>query len=250
MRRSALAAAALTAAALAAPGLRAEERAPAGTGQISGSVLSPSRQPVRGASVAVLPESGSTLHGTSTGDDGRYALRNLEPGVYSVLVLDPGGALLRKDRVHARPLFRNLVDFVAPAAAPGGAHLPSLAPAPGGEAPPAFDLHGLVLSAEGAPVPEAWAAVAPVGTEAPTLRARTDAEGKFRLLRIPCGYYRITVRSLGRVTWSLGPLLFGEPGERSLKLTLLPFMLGQPENPEDLLVPLDPATPEAFEKEP
>ena len=223
---------------------------PAAFGQISGSVLTPSRQPVKGSSVAVVLDGGLQIYGTSTEEDGRYSLRNLKSGVYVVLIKDPGGAVLRKERVNARPLFRNIVDFMTSTAPLTSPHIPTLAPPAGDAPPPVFDLSGLLLDTGGASIPEAWVTVAPVGVEASVLRAQSDAEGRIRLLKIPVGYYRLTVRSLGHVTWSIGPLLMIAAGEVSARLTLLPFPLGQPANPVDLIVPVEPIPPEEFEKKP
>jgi len=224
-------------------------QAPATGGQVSGTVMSQARQPLRGVSVALIPAGGGALYGTSTGEGGRYALRDLGSGTYSVLVMDPGGSILRKERVNVRPLFRNLVDFLTEPAGSPRPHIPNLPPPEGG-ASATLDLTGSLITVDGAPIPEAWLIVAPTGAEAPSLRARTDAEGRFRLLRVPAGSYRITARALGHVTWSLGPLPLEAGKDVGLRLTLLPFPLGHPENPEDLLVPVEPVPPETFEKEP
>jgi hypothetical protein len=220
-----------------------------GRGQVSGTVLTPNRQPVKGASVGLILQGGQEVYGTSTGEDGRYSLKGLRTGVYSVLVMDPGGSILRKERVNARPLFRNIVDFQTAPAGTAGPHVPSFeVPTQAGE-PVNFDMTGLLKTAEGETIPEAWIVVAPLGAEAPSLRARTDAEGRFRLLRIQVGYYRITVKSLGHITWSLGPILYAEPGEVYLELTLTAFHLGQPQSVDDLLVPVEPFPPESFDRE-
>jgi len=227
-----------------------KEAAPAAMGQVSGSVFTPGRRIVRGASIALLPDAGPELYGTSTGEDGRYAQKGLVNGTYAVLVMDPGGNVLRKERVNVRPLFRNIVDFVTEPAGSPPAHIPDI-PLPA-DAPPRspLDVTGSLLTLDGGPISEAWVTIAPMGIDAPILRARTDAEGKFRLLRVGAGYYKVTARALGHVTWSLGPLLL-EPGrDLTMRLTLLPFPLGHPMNPEDLLVPTSPMTPEEFAKLP
>lgn len=221
-----------------------------GRGQVSGTVLNPARQPVKGATVALILQGGMELYGTSTAEDGRYSVKSLRTGIYSVLVMDPGGTILRKERVNARPLFRNIVDFQTAPAGTAAPHVPSLDVPTQAGAAVTFDLTGLLKTSEGETIPEAWIVVAPLGAEASSLRARTDAEGRFRLLRIQAGYYRITVKSLGHITWSLGPILFAEPGEVNLELTLTAFHLGQPQNVDDLLVPVEPVTPESFDREP
>jgi len=223
---------------------------PAGpAGQVSGTIITPSRQVVKGASVALIPEGGGELYGTSTGEDGRYALRNLANGSYAILVMDPDGNILRKERVNVRPLFRNLVDFITEPAGAPPPHIPALQPPGAGEAPATIDITGLVITNDDRPISEAWLTLRPMGIEAPLLRARTDAEGRFRLLHVQGGSFQITARGLGHVTWTIGPLLF-EPGRNVVvRLTLLPFLLGHPMNPEDFLVPVSPLPPEAFERE-
>jgi hypothetical protein len=230
-----------------ATALAAGDATPAG--QVSGTILTPAHQVVKGASVALIPEAGGVLYGASTGEDGRYALRNLANGSYAILVMDPGGNILRKDRVNVRPLFRNLVDFITEPAGAPPPHLPALQPPAEGATPATIDVTGSVITADDQPISEAWLTLRPMGGEAPLLRARTDAEGHFRLLHVQGGYFQITARGLGHVTWTLGPILL-EPGHNlSVRLTLLPFLLGHPMNPEDFLVPVSPIPPEAFEKE-
>ena len=221
-------------------------QAPATAGQISGTVQTPSRRPVGGASVAVMPNGGGGIFGGSTSIDGRFALRGLPTASYAVLVMDPGGSVLRKERVNVRPLFRNLVDFITEPAGSPRPHLPSLPPPTDGAA--TFSLAGSLTAPDGQPISEAWVHVIPMGMEAPILRARTDAGGRFRLLQLAAGAYRITVRALGHVTWSLGPLFLDGGAEIDLRLAMLPFILGHPENPEDLLVPVEAMSPEEFEK--
>jgi len=231
-----------------APGAE-ETKAPDTSGQVSGTVVSPARKFVPGASVALVPEAGGELYGTSTAEDGRYALKNLKTASYAILVMDPTGTVLRKERVNVRPLFRNLVDFVTEPAGSPPPHVPALPPPGDGAAPAPIDIAGSLATTEGKPISEAWVSLRPMGVEAPLLRARTDAEGRLRLLHVQGGYFQITARALGHVTWSLGPILL-EPGhDVTLRLTLLPFPLGQPMTPEDFLVPTSPIPPEVFEKE-
>src|SRR5437867_4748863 len=56
---------------------------PTAFGQVSGSVSTPSRQTVRGASIALIPDGRAEVYGTSSGEDGRYALRGLANGSYA-----------------------------------------------------------------------------------------------------------------------------------------------------------------------
>lgn len=252
--RSAATAMALTALfALAAP-LAAQEAAgrPANDlafeGQISGTVFDQAKHPVSGASVAVLGAEGSTIHASNTDTRGRYALKGLARDEYAVLVMDPSGTLLRKDKVRVRPLFRNLVDFVT---GPAGAQQPVQPALPGGESHnlPPFDLKVSMETQDGVPVSEAWFTAAPLSGEHPVRRARTSATGELLLEGLPAGYYRFTARALGHVTWSLGPLLMQGQEERELLLTLMPFPLGHKERIENLLVPVQPALPDRFEEE-
>jgi hypothetical protein len=249
-------AAALALAAEAAPS-RAQEQAEFGqeesdlafSGQVSGTVLTVEREPVRGVSVALVAEGGVRVHGTNTDEKGRYAVKGLERSTYSVMVMDPRGSLMRKDQVSVRPLFRNLVDFVAEPWGPPPTRAWIRHVGDGEVEVHPASLKGSLITEKGEPVPEAWVTLSRMGVEEPSLRARTDAEGNFRLLEVSAGHYRISARALGHVTWSLGPIPLQEAKEISLKLTLLPFPLGHPENLEDLVVPVDPVPPEEFEKE-
>lgn len=242
-------AAGLIAVAPGAAGATEETKAPDTSGQVSGTVLSAARKFVPGASVALVPEAGGEVYGTSTAEDGRYALKSLKTGSYAILVMDPSGTVLRKERVNVRPLFRNLVDFVTEPAGSPPPHVPALPPPEDGKPPESIDIAGSLATTEGKPISEAWVSLRPIGIEAPLLRARTDAEGRLRLVHVRGGYFQITARALGHVTWSLGPILLESGHDVTLRLTLLPFPLGQPMNPEDFLVPTSPIPPEVFEKE-
>ncbi len=218
------------------------------SGQISGTVYSHAKRFVTGVSVAVTGTSGATIRGSSTDEDGRYAIKGLERDEYAVLVVEPDGALVRKDRVSVRPLFRNLVDFIL---APPGAPQPPLPrlPASASAGSAGFTLDVTLRSREAQSVPEAWVIVSPLHEGTSSRRARTDTHGSARLEGLPPGYYRLSARALGHVTWSLGPLLMEGDSPKRLEVSLLPFPLGHEERIEDLLVPIEPATPDRFEAE-
>jgi len=93
---------------LLAPG--AQVHAQLGIGQVNGTVFGPDRKGVPGLPVAVVPLGGGALYGTSTDSDGRYAIKGMPPGTYSVVLGLPDGAV-RKDGIRIRPLFRSIVDF-------------------------------------------------------------------------------------------------------------------------------------------
>jgi len=233
------------------PSRAQKEEAPAASplafsGQVSGSIFTPARKPVQGASVAVMNEAGSSIHGSSTNERGRYAIKSLESATYAVLVMDPGGNVLRKENVNVRPLFRNLVDFVTePAGSPSAHHHVFDAP----ESPPSeLELNGTLVDEAGQPVPEAWVVLTPEDPSTPALRARTDTEGQFKLLSVPSGHYKITARALGHVPWTMGPLELSGT-EISLRLALIPFPLGHPEVLEDLIVPVEPVPPSKYKPE-
>ncbi len=229
-----------------------EQAAPAATlpfsGQISGTVYSHAKKFVTGVSVAVVGTSGATIRGSSTDEGGHYAIKSLERDEYAVLVMEPDGALVRKDRVSVRPLFRNLVDFIlTPPGSPQPPlpHLPASATA--GSA--GFTLDVTLRSREAQSVPEAWVIVSPLTEGISSRRARTDTHGSAHLEGLIPGYYRLSARALGHVTWSLGPLLLEGDSPKKLEVFLLPFPLGHEERIEDLLVPVEPATPDRFEAE-
>lgn len=217
------------------------------SGQISGTILTQGRQPVQGASVAVIDESGSAIYGSSTDERGRYAIKGLSSSTYAVLVMDPGGNVLRKENVNVRPLFRNLVDFVTePTGSPSAHHHAAFDPSASAAAE--VELTGSLVDEAGQPVPEAWVVLTPEDESVNALRARTDVEGKFRLLHVASAHYKLGARALGHVPWAMGPLqLSGE--EISLKLALLPFPLGHPEVLEDLVVPVEPVPPSRYKPE-
>lgn len=224
-------------------------KALASAGQISGTVLSADRKPVTGTSVAVVNEATAEIHGTNTNQRGRYSIKGLIHGTYSVIVMDPGGGLLRKEQVNVRPLFRNLVDFITePEGAPPA--LPRTSKtfqAPSGIEP--ISLTGLIRELGGNPIPEAWVTLTPESGTQPSLRARTDVAGKFKLIQVSPGLFRIRVRALGHITWSLGPVRIEAQDPGTLVLGMVNFPLGHPETLENLLVPVEPATPEEFKNQ-
>lgn len=238
-----------------ASGTAQETNQPAGTsspltfsGRISGTVLTEGRELVQGASVAAIADGGRALFGSSTDERGRYAVKSLQRSTYSVLVTNPGGGILRKDNVRVRPLFRNLVDFIteAPTGLPGVYRHPLPVGMADGET---LHLTGELVTPENVGIAEAWVTVTGLSDESQSMRARTDVEGRFRLLNVPAGHYRIHAQALGHITWSLGPILLLGGEETTLNLILLPFPLGHQESLEDLVVPVEPAAPERFEKE-
>jgi hypothetical protein len=217
-------------------------------GQISGTISTGPRSAVSGATVAVIGEGQTTIHGSNTDSKGRYAIRGLPRDEYAVLVMDPSGTLLRKDGVSVRPLFRNLVDFQVEAAGSPQPIMPSLPAETAAELPP-FSLLVQLASRDGLPVTEAWFTAAPLQEDQPARRARSDAAGNVSLEALPAGYYRFIARGLGHVTWSIGPVLMQGEGTRELHLTMIPFPLGHQERIENLVVPIDPASPETFDSE-
>lgn len=218
------------------------------SGQISGNVYTRDKKMLSGTTVAVVGSSGDSLHGSSTDPKGHYAVGDLEKDDYSVIVVPPSGAVLRKDGVRVRPLFRNLVDFVVD---PGGppAAMPPQIPEAVAEKGGTFALAVHLTTTEGRTVPEARVTVARVQGDAGSLTARTDAGGDAGFTGLRTAYYRITVRALGHVTWSLGPVLLQGSGAKSLDVRLMPFPLGHKEKIENLVVPIDPASPAAFDAE-
>ncbi|MFQ5702279.1 MAG: carboxypeptidase-like regulatory domain-containing protein, partial [Acidobacteriota bacterium] len=80
-------------------------------GQVNGTVLDADSRQLPGASVALIPTSGSTIYGTSSGPDGRYAFKGLTSDTYNVVMSTPDGRIVRKNGVHVRALFRSIVDF-------------------------------------------------------------------------------------------------------------------------------------------
>ena len=231
-----------------APGQAPARNALAFSGQISGNVYTRDKKMLSGATVAVVGSSGDALHGSSTDPKGHYAVGDLEKDDYSVIVVPPSGAVLRKDGVSVRPLFRNLVDFVVDAGGPPAAMPPQI-PDAVAEKGGTFALSVHLTSTEGRSVPEARVTVARVQGEGGSLTARTDAGGDAGFSGLRTAYYRITVRALGHVTWSLGPVLLQGSGAKSLDVRLMPFPLGHKEKIENLVVPIDPATPAAFDAE-
>lgn len=136
-----------------------------GIGQVNGTVFGADRKGAPGLPIAVVPSDGRFLYGTSTDADGRYALKGMPPGTYTVMVGLPSG-VVRKDGIRIRPLFRSIVDFTLGGDAPG-ATLPGLH-ASAGEAAPASGGAALAFPAGDGTVPAApeasrTAAASPAG---------------------------------------------------------------------------------------
>jgi hypothetical protein len=134
-----------------------------GIGQVNGTVFGADHKGVPGLPVAVVPQDGRALYGTSTDPDGRYALKGMPPGTYSVLVGLPTG-VVRKDGIRIRPLFRSIVDFNVGGDTPG-AVLPGLhATVPAPATLPAGSSSGAAPAGAAAPAGLTPAGATPGGT--------------------------------------------------------------------------------------
>ena len=241
-------------------------------GQVNGTVLGKDRKGVPGLTVAAIPPSGG-LYGTSTDEGGRYGFKGLEASTYSIVVVLPDGGISRKDGIRVRPLFRSIVDFnigtdatgpslpaleLAAAAGTGGRSVPvagrtdgaavadANAPAAAQPTPdqaPAASIACLVLGADRAAAPDAAITLTPVGGAGQLRRGRTDPDGRCLIPGVSSGTYRLSVRTPGFITWSLGPLPIKSSGGFKLSLLLVPFPLGFEGTLEDKLVPADPIAP-------
>ncbi|HZI94803.1 MAG TPA: carboxypeptidase-like regulatory domain-containing protein [Patescibacteria group bacterium] len=220
-------------------------------GQVNGTVLGKDRKGVAGLTVAAIPPTGG-LYGTSTDEGGRYGFKGLAASTYSIVVVLPDGGISRKDGIRVRPLFRSIVDFNIGTDA-AGASLPALEtavdanapaqPPPDPSAPNAASIACLVVGADRAAAPDAAVTLTPVGGAGQLRRGRTDPDGRCLIPGVPAGAYRISVRTPGFISWSLGPLPIKTSGGFKLSLLLVPFPLGFEGTLEDKLVPADPIAP-------
>ncbi|MGH9867349.1 MAG: carboxypeptidase-like regulatory domain-containing protein [Candidatus Polarisedimenticolia bacterium] len=264
LRRAVLLLVILTAFGLTAGGASAQ----IGIGQVNGTVFDTGRKGVPGLPVAVIPEDGRALYGTSTDADGRYGVKGMPPGIYTVIVAVPGGGM-RKDGIRIRPLFRSIVDFtmgttpspltlpalkagqIAPAA-PAAGTVPAASPGPEASdtetpaAPPTDgDALGITLmwslqGPERSSAPDAWVAAIPVQGSGVLRRDRTNPEGGAHLLDVRAGTYSLLVKAAGFMTWRMGPLPLEGAGELKVQMSLVPYPMGFKGTIEDVLVPWDP----------
>lgn len=220
-----------------------------GTGQTHGTVFDSRREGVAGLTVALIPEAGPIIMGTTTDEAGIYAFRKLAGGTYSVVLRDPGVGVARKDGVRVRPLFRSIVDFNVPADL-GDHTVPAPVPAPSPATADGSDgtivLTGTVVDVQGNPVPDASVKLTPFEAQGRLGRSRTDQAGRCQIPLTP-GTYRIVVSAPGFMTWSLAPVPLEGTGSLSLSLVLVSFPMGFEGTLEDLLLPQDPIPPEGDE---
>jgi len=267
MRRTALLLAALAALGPAAGTASAQ----IGIGQVNGTVFDAGRKGVPGLSVAIIPEDGRALYGTSTEADGRYGVRGMPPGIYSVIIALPGGGL-RKDGIRIRPLFRSIVDFTVgpapaaltlpalragqsapPAATPAGDSNPAAAgpaapslpeqppaepaPSPADGLASSMTLFWSLRGPERTSAPDAWVAAIPVQGSGVLRRDRTNPDGGAHLDEVKAGTYSLLVKAAGFMTWRMGPLPLEGAGELKIQMTLVPYPMGFKGTIEDVLVP-------------
>ena len=212
-------------------------------GQVNGTVFDQSQKGIVGLPVALIPQAGAVIHGTSTENGGRYAFKGLEAGTYSVILSLPAGGALRKDGIRIRPLFRSIVDFTLAAETPQSS-LPSVEAQAGGEgSAAALSLSCMLLGSDRAAVPDALVTLTPVEGQGRFRRCRTGSAGECAIADLPAGRYRISAKAPGFLTWSLGPLALKGSGPLTLSLTLVPFPMGFEGAIEDLLIPADPIPP-------
>jgi hypothetical protein len=212
-------------------------------GQVNGTVFGQGQKGVVGLAVALIPQAGSAIHGTSTENGGRYAFKGLQIGTYSVIVSLPAGGVLRKDGIRIRPLFRSIVDFTLATETPQSS-LPSVKAPPGDEGgAAALSLSCTLLASDRSAVPDALVTLTPVEGQGRFRRGRTGAAGDCAIGDLPAGRYRISAKAPGFLTWGLGPLALEGSGALTLSLTLVAFPMGFGGTIEDLLLPADPIPP-------
>jgi len=215
-----------------------------GSGQLNGTIFDERNKGIAGLSIALVSEQGSTLYGTNSGEEGRYAFKGLEAGVYSVVVAFPAGGVERKDGIRVRPLFRSIVDFhVSRPPTEGTIPAPRAQADPDAEAAKSLSIRCLLLDPDRQPVPDIHVSLTPVDGTGRLERARTDPDGACILPDVEAGDYRLSASAPGYMTWSLGPLRLEGEGRLSLSLLLVPFPMGFPGTIEDLLIPPDPIPP-------
>jgi len=221
---------------------------PPGIGQVHGTVFDKDRKGVAGLTVALIPASGSTLYGTTTDSDGRYAFKGLDTDTYTVMVARAAAPGIRKDGIRVRALFRSIVDFNLATDPPAQAipvpH-PATPPADGDPADraAAVSLACALTGPDGEPVPDASITLTPVEGAGSLRRARTDPGGECRLDDVPEGSYRVLASAPGFINWGIGPVTLAEPGNMKLALTLTAYPMGFHGTLEDLLIPADPVPP-------
>jgi Carboxypeptidase regulatory-like domain len=167
-----------------------------GGADVRGRVLdATTRQPVRGATVAIGPgvdarmmDAGHKGRTFLTGSDGVFAFRNLTPGVVEILAAKtgfftggfgkrrPSGVTGRLTLESSRS-YDNIELLVWPVAT----------------------ISGTVFDGNGEPLPGvsvgAWRlGIAPGSTEQPSYVARSDDRGRYRIDRLPPGDYAVGVR--------------------------------------------------------
>jgi len=224
--------------------------APQGIGQVHGTVFDEDRAGVAGLTVALIPDNGPTLYGTSTDMDGRYEFKGLDADVYTVLVVKPTGVIYRKDGIRVRALFRSIVDFHLGTDAPSTSiPVPHAVTGSGTDGDPASASPDLSIACaltgpEREPVPDAIVTVTPMNGTGALRRGLTDAGGACSLTGVPQGAYRLAARAPGFINWEIGPVTLDQPGGMSLSLTLTPYPMGFAGTVEDLLIPSDPVPPE------
>jgi len=220
--------------------------------QVNGTVLGKDRKGLPGLTVAAIMETGGVIYGTSTYEDGHYALKGLKAGSYSVVVVLPGNLVSRKDAIRLRPLFRSIVDFNLTSDAPGSS-LPAITPvaapppdaeqAAGGRAEASISVTCALSGTDRAPTPDATLVLTPVEGAGRRRQGRTDSAGMCVVSDVPPGDYHMSVRAPGFITWSLGPAAMKEPGSLKVTLLLVPFPMNFEGTLEDKLVPADPIPP-------
>src|SRR5262245_46185619 len=128
--------------------------------QVGGQVLDGRGKGVAGLPVAAIPQSGGWLYGTTTDEGGRYTFKGLQTNTYGIVVVLPTAALLRKDGVRVRPLFRSIVDFRTTDALPMAAT--TIPPVTVSDQAGSLEMACMVMSADRTPVPDALITMTPM----------------------------------------------------------------------------------------
>ena len=165
-------------------------------GEISGRVVDESGDPVAGWSVGAIAYGvdGAGLQVAKTDEEGRFALRDCADVNHVVRLYPPGplgNPLAQRDFVRPGPVE---LEFRV---------LPSMRPT--------ASLTGIVLDADGAPVQQLW--IQSIDERGRSQGLPTcEPDGRFRIVSLPAGRYRLSCGSSLLVEESLGTFELG-PGE-------------------------------------
>jgi len=204
---------------------------------------------VPGATVKLGAEGGGKIYITATDENGRWDLKEMPEGRYSIEMFKEGFVPIRKNDLVVQVPFKSVVELRATPSKKSYGSIASWTPAGEGQSGAAgttgassraMRIQGRAMLKGGDPLADAEIILKDMMGDRNPYRARSDSDGNFFLENVPAGVYDTSVYAIAYFTLRLRLDLKTDLGMRVI-------MVQQPQNyqysPSELIPPEEPLPP-------